>query len=198
MSTTRSQVGIDLDQLPRMPLTRLRVLWAEQIGKAKPPVQKRLLIRELAWRLQERTHGGVDAETTRLLQSAVRAVQQARRERDADARAAAQTTATTASDAADLKRASASPRVKRLRQRAAALSPSSRLVRLWGGVTHEVTVLDGGTRYQYRDKEYRSLSEIARLITGTHWSGPRFFGTPVSRPSAPHSPRLTASNRRTT
>jgi hypothetical protein len=180
MSTTRSQVDIDLDQLPRMPLTRLRVLWAEQIGKAKPPVQKRLLIRELAWRLQERVHGGLDAETTRLLQSAVRGVGQARRDRDADARAAAQPTATTASDDAGPKRASAPPRAKRSGQRAAALPPSSRLVRIWGGVTHEVTVLDGGKRYRYREHEYRSLSEIARIITGTHWSGPRFFGVTAS------------------
>lgn len=180
MSMTRSQVDIDLDQLPRMPLTRLRVLWAEQIGKAKPPVQKRLLIRELAWRLQERTHGGLDAETTRLLQSAVRAVGQARRNRDADARAAAQPTATTASDTGGPKRAPAPPRVKRSGQRVAALPPSSRLVRIWGGVSHEVTVLDGGKRYRYREHEYRSLSEIARIITGTHWSGPRFFGVAAS------------------
>jgi len=177
---TRSQVDIDLDQLPRMPLTRLRVLWAEQIGKTKPPVQKRLLIRELAWRLQERTHGGLDAETTRLLQSAVRAVGQARRDRDADARAAAQPAATTASDAAGPKRASVPPRAKRSRQRAAALPSSSRLVRIWGGVSHEVAVLDGGKRYRYREHEYRSLSEIARIITGTHWSGPRFFGVAAS------------------
>jgi len=180
MSMTRSQVDIDLDQLPRMPLTRLRVLWAEQIGKAKPPVQKRLLIRELAWRLQERTHGGLDAETTRLLKSAMRAVGQARRDRDADERAAAQPTATTESDDADPKRAPAPSRVKRLGQRVAALPPSSRLVRFWGGVSHEVTVLDGGKRYRYREHEYRSLSEIARIITGTHWSGPRFFGVAAS------------------
>ena len=187
MSTTRSQVDIDLDQLPRMPLTRLRVLWAEQIGKAKPPVQKRLLIRELAWRLQEQTHGGLDAETTRLLQSAVRAVGQARRDREADARAAAQPTAIRVSDAGGPKRASPPPRAKRSGQRSAALPPSSRLVRIWGGVPHEVNVLDGGKRYRYREHEYRSLSEIARIITGTHWSGPRFFGvaasgtTPISK-----------------
>lgn len=180
MSMTRSQVDIDLDQLPRMPLTRLRVLWAEQIGKAKPPVQKRLLIRELAWRLQERTHGGLDAETTRLLQSAVRAVGQARRDREAEAEAAAQPTATTASEAAGPKRDPAPSRVKRSSQRAAALPPSSRFVRIWGGVSHEVAVLDGGKRYRYREREYGSLSEIARIITGTHWSGPRFFGVAAS------------------
>jgi hypothetical protein len=37
-----------------------------------------------------------------------------------------------------------------------------------------VTVLEEG--FEYRDKRYESLSEIARLVTGTRWSGPAFFG----------------------
>jgi DUF2924 family protein len=54
-----------------------------------------------------------------------------------------------------------------------------RLVRSWNGATYEVTVLDFG--FAYRGKHYRSLSEIAQLITGAHWSGPRFFGVKKSR-----------------
>jgi hypothetical protein len=50
----------------------------------------------------------------------------------------------------------------------------ARLVRVWKGKTHEVTVIDRG--YAYRGKKYRSLTNIAELITGVHWSGPRFFG----------------------
>ncbi len=56
----------------------------------------------------------------------------------------------------------------------AAYKPGTRLIREWQGQTHEVTVLDKGYRWQGR--WYRSLSEIARHITGTRWSGPRFFG----------------------
>jgi hypothetical protein len=48
------------------------------------------------------------------------------------------------------------------------------LIREWGGVTHRVTVLDADV--VYRGRRYKSLSEIARLITGTRWSGPLFFG----------------------
>jgi len=48
------------------------------------------------------------------------------------------------------------------------------LVRDWNGVTHRVTVLNDG--FSYQGKTYSSLSEIAQLITGTHWNGPRFFG----------------------
>lgn len=48
------------------------------------------------------------------------------------------------------------------------------LVREWHGVTHQVEILERGVRYQ--DRHYRSLSEVARAITGGHWSGPAFFG----------------------
>jgi len=49
----------------------------------------------------------------------------------------------------------------------------TRLLRQWRGATHEVVVSDSG--YEYRGTSYRSLSEIARKITGTRWSGPAFF-----------------------
>ena len=48
------------------------------------------------------------------------------------------------------------------------------LVRSWHGKTHQVLITDRG--YVYKGQTYRSLSHIAREITGAHWSGPRFFG----------------------
>lgn len=54
------------------------------------------------------------------------------------------------------------------------VGPGTRLVREWHGKTHIVDVLDDGVSYQGRT--YRSLSEVARIITGARWSGPRFFG----------------------
>jgi len=50
----------------------------------------------------------------------------------------------------------------------------TRYVREHNGKLHEVTVLDDG--FEYEGKSYRSLSEIATVITGTKWSGPVFFG----------------------
>ena len=58
--------------------------------------------------------------------------------------------------------------------------PGTWLSRTWHGEVHSVVVLETG--YEYRGARYQSLSEIARFITGTQWSGPRFFGL--------HSPRL--------
>jgi DUF2924 family protein len=52
--------------------------------------------------------------------------------------------------------------------------PGAVLVREWHGIHHQVSVLEKG--FQFRGKRYRSLSEVAREITGTRWSGPMFFG----------------------
>ena len=48
------------------------------------------------------------------------------------------------------------------------------LIREWRGVSHRVTVLDNDV--VYRKRRYKSMSEVARAITGTRWSGPLFFG----------------------
>lgn len=56
----------------------------------------------------------------------------------------------------------------------AQLRPGTTLVRSWHGQTHTVTVRERG--FVYRGQAYRSLTTIAREITGAHWSGPRFFG----------------------
>lgn len=60
------------------------------------------------------------------------------------------------------------------RVKAPRLKPGARLVREWGGVTHEVTVTESG--FLWNAKAWTSLSAIAGEITGAHWSGPRFFG----------------------
>ena len=54
------------------------------------------------------------------------------------------------------------------------LATDSHLIRVWQGDTHQVTVLEDG--YWYAGKRWRSLSAIAKAITGTAWSGPVFFG----------------------
>jgi hypothetical protein len=55
-----------------------------------------------------------------------------------------------------------------------ALTPGSRLVREWHGRPHTVEVTEAG--FVYSGRPFKSLSEVARAITGARWSGPRFFG----------------------
>jgi hypothetical protein len=52
--------------------------------------------------------------------------------------------------------------------------PGTRMVRHWRGKPHEVVITESG--FEYCGRSYGSLSQIAREITGTQWSGPAFFG----------------------
>lgn len=63
---------------------------------------------------------------------------------------------------------------------ASAVKPGTWLSRTWHGEVHQAVVLESGV--EYRGERFASLSAVARKITGTRWSGPRFFGL--------HSPRL--------
>ena len=56
----------------------------------------------------------------------------------------------------------------------ASLKPGARLVREWNGISHTIDIVEGGAIW--RGQRYRSLSAVARAITGARWSGPRFFG----------------------
>jgi hypothetical protein len=54
------------------------------------------------------------------------------------------------------------------------IKPGTRMIREWDGQSHYVTAGEAG--FEYNGENYKSLSAIARLITGTRWSGPLFFG----------------------
>lgn len=55
------------------------------------------------------------------------------------------------------------------------VQPGTRLMREWNGTLHVVTINDAGIIH-WNEKEWKSLSAVARAITGTRWSGPAFFG----------------------
>ena len=67
------------------------------------------------------------------------------------------------------------------------LRPGTRLVREWRGRTHMVAVTTDG--FEYAGQSYSSLTTIAQVITGAHWSGPRFFGLNHSDPGDSVSPK---------
>ena len=69
------------------------------------------------------------------------------------------------------------------------LSPGVVLTREWKGVIYRVTVTEAG--FRDADRDYRSLSEVARAITGTRWSGPGFLGS-STRPSHEQSTHIVA------
>jgi hypothetical protein len=63
------------------------------------------------------------------------------------------------------------------------LAPGTVLMREWGDRDHKVTVTAEGT-FEYEGKFFKSLSAVARHISGTQWSGPLFFGLKTNRTEA--------------
>ena len=166
--TTMASEGaavLPLSALPDISLTAQRERWTDLYGTA-PPVRmsRELLVQAIAYRMQERQHGGLPNG----LRARLDAEAERRRPQDMAHRPIV------AKDAIPSRYAHASPRWPR-RSFRYMLRPGTRLLREWNGATHEVVALDDG-RFSYRGTTYRSLSVIARIITGTRWSGPAFFG----------------------
>ena len=141
-----------IDLLSTLRIDELRKLWRDGGDSRPPPRLKPVLLRELAWRIQSEAQGGIDAGTRRLLRAAVR---RARMESSGPRR---------------VRKRESRPRPR------VDLPQGAKLVRIWRGQKHEVTVLEEGKRFRYQGETYESLSEIAEKITSAHWSGPRFFG----------------------
>ena len=70
---------------------------------------------------------------------------------------------------------SLSPKSRQQNEARARFKAGTRLIREWKGIRHEVILTADG--YEYKGEKFKSLSPIASKITGTHWSGPAFFGT---------------------
>ena len=137
-----SALDSELVALPTLSADELRVKW-QGLRCAAPTASasRDLMIREIAYTIQERAHGGLAPAVKRQLRAL----------------------------AAEFEAKGAGALVS-----APLLKPGTRLLREWGGKTHTIVVLDDG--FEYDGKRYLSLTQLARLITGTHWSGPRFFG----------------------
>lgn len=140
-----------------LPYLELCDLWAKQYGTLPPKGTRRLLLeRSASYWLQVKWFGGLRASARRVLKSVMMEVE-----------------ATSRAKATRLP-IEAQGRNASFKSSSAALRPGTRLLREWNGKQHMVEVLEGG--FSFDGEVYRSLSSIARRITGAHWSGPRFFG----------------------
>ena len=129
--------------LAAMSQAQLRAEWRRMHKGQVMPVGlgRDLASRAIAWRMQERVHGGLAPATAREMQQLLKQL----------------------AETGDIALA------KELH-----LKLGTKLVRQWHGSIYHVLVLNEG--FQFQDRYYRSLTPIAREITGAKWSGPRFFG----------------------
>lgn len=171
----------EVADLGDLPYTDLADLWTREYG-CRPPrgVKRRLLERSAAFSLQTKAFGGLPATARKTLRKAMRMVETKQHLRQAGVGAASQLNATRPSELdteypAKLQASgTAAPITKRLAAERVPLAPGSRLLREWNGRQHFVDVGEDG--FIFEGKSYRSLSAIARKVTGAQWSGPRFFG----------------------
>ena len=141
MARSAVDIASELARLEGLAILEVRQEW-RRLHQTPPPMRlsRDILLRGIAYKLQERALGGLSKSTLRKLQSA-----------DPDGQSMPQG-----------------------RRPSASFKPGTRLVREWHDVTHTVVILADGV--EWRGQRYRSLSVVAREITGARWSGPRFFG----------------------
>jgi len=136
-----------LSRLPKVDIRELREEWRRLYkADASLHLSRELLIRAVAYRMQEVALGGLRPEPQHKLRQIAQELNESGQAR------------------------------MPLRPQ---LKPGIRLLREWQGRTYEVVVLDDG--FSWQGIQYRSLSAIARKITGTAWSGPLFFGLKQNR-----------------
>ena len=144
----------DLIALQEMKTPALQQKW-RLVFKSEPPAKMRagFLQRAIAYRLQEATFGGLKSSTRKELQCVAHAMR-------------------TGSVPALAGNSS-------VRTPARALSPGTQLMREWNGAIQRVDVVDEG--FVWNGQSFRTLSAVAVAITGTKWSGPKFFGLDKKR-----------------
>jgi hypothetical protein len=128
--------------LPTLPKEHLLILWKENFSRPAGSIRAELMIPVLAFRIQEKAYGGLDAGVTGRLRELTDSL---------------------------------APKSRIHTEARRRFKPGTRLVREWKGKIHEVILTEDG--YEHQGRKYKSLSPIACEITGTHWSGPAFFGT---------------------
>ncbi len=152
VNSIAERVRKQMEELPTWPRSKLVERWIAIYSRPPPKFIKRLFLeRAIAWHIQAKVYGGLKPATRKYL---LKVAEEDQKRRTAGIKGRA---------AGDIGPPNQYPAVK----------PGMRLVRGYRGRSHVVEVLDKG--FAYDGKVYGSLSSIAKAITGTSWSGPRFF-----------------------
>ncbi len=143
---TRNSVLRQMALLQSMSLAQLREKWLDLYGEEPPQYKKQFLIKRLAYRIQELFYGGLSEQAKVHLQQAAK----------------------------EDPVATVNRRIPEERKSNEAILPGTRLVRVWNDRRYEVVAQSAG--FEYDGRIFRSLSAVAREITGTRWNGKVFFG----------------------
>src|SRR5215813_5156904 len=151
-----ADIATEIAALPRLRVSELRAKFASVFGEPTPSHNKVWLVKRLAWRLQALAEGGLSERARRRAAALVQ---------EADLRLSAPPDGAAPSDPAAPLRWPSDARLPRL---------GTILTRRYKGRTIQVEVLEHG--FAYDGQLYRSLSAVAKAVTGSHCSGHCFFG----------------------
>ncbi len=164
----RLNIAREVAALKRMTVKELRGRYAEVFGETTRSGNKDWLWKRIAWRMQANAEGGITERARRRAEEIANdADLRLRRPPDKPAPSPASTTKT-ATVVFD--------------QPTGELMPGTVLTRPYKGRTITVTVRDPRNSFEYEGEVYRSLSAVAKAVTGSHWSGNLFFGITPGKP----------------
>jgi hypothetical protein len=143
-----SDLRAQLAELPELSMAELKQRWRDLLGTDPPEYNRKFLVSRLSYRLQEAAHGGLSASALAAMDAIL--------------------------DDAGCDKLGRMRRRRNSGTGCRKLLTGTRVAREWNGQRHEVTVVPGG--FEYHGNRFPSLSAIARIITGTRWNGPAFFG----------------------
>jgi len=149
----RPQVLRQIAELQRLPMAELSERWRVLMGGEPLPYNKAFLLKRLTYRIQELTYGGLPMTVFQEMDRALA---------DAGYDTLGETRMEIPANRAGTRQKPGFPVI------------GTRLVREWQGQCHEVLVTHHG--FEFEGRPYKSLTAIAKAITGTHWNGPNFFG----------------------
>lgn len=142
----RTSVLRELLALQNMSMNQLREKWIDLYGSDPPQYKKQLMLRRLAYRIQELHYGGLPKDIKEYLQKVAQADPVAK----------------------------ATKKIPEERKNQKGILPGTRFVRIYNNKRYEVITHEYG--FEYDGRIFKSLSAIAREITGTRWNGKLFFG----------------------
>ena len=151
-------IGKEMAQLQRLTVPELRRRYAEVCGEDTTSRNKVYLVRRIIWRLQMKQEGGLSERARRRARELAA---------NSDVRLTAPKTSMSESGGMTREFAVSFPRDQRLPM------PGAVIMRQYKGETIQVRVLPTG--FEYEGEIYRTLSGVAKKVTGTHWNGYHFF-----------------------
>ena len=157
IARSRRSVLRQLATLNAMTLEQLREKWLDLYGSDPPPYKKQFLIKRLAYRIQELYYGGLSEGAKAHLSQVAQEDPMAR----------------------------VDVGVSEKRQSKNGILPGTRFVRIWKDRRYEVLAQENG--FEYDGRIFRSLSAVAREITGTRWNGRLFFGLKKNNQGGQHA-----------